>query len=63
MKCLMKMHADRGRGVVFYETVVSLRQQRHSFIEAVPLPWDIFDDAPAYFRVRELLPLWLVSEH
>ncbi|EIW68951.1 hypothetical protein TREMEDRAFT_68880 [Tremella mesenterica DSM 1558] len=50
MKCLMRMHAKENKGVLFYETILSFRQQRHTFIEAVPLPYDQFQDAPAYFR-------------
>lgn len=60
MKCLMRMFADRDQGVVFYETVLSFKQQRHTYIEAVPLPWDLYEDAPAYFRVREGLANSLV---
>lgn len=51
MKCLMSMHAKRNHGVLFWETVVSLKHQRHSYIEAVPLPFDKFSQAPAYFKV------------
>lgn len=47
----MKMFAARDQGVIFMETVLNLRQQRHSVIECVPVPWNVFDDAPAYFRV------------
>jgi hypothetical protein len=53
MKCLMKMFAEKhDKGVVFYETVLSFKYQRHTYIEAVPIPWDLFNDIPAYFRVR-----------
>jgi len=52
MKCLMKMHAKDNKGVLFYETNVSFRQQRHTYIECVPVPFAQFQDAPAYFRVR-----------
>ncbi|PLW28198.1 hypothetical protein PCANC_17551 [Puccinia coronata f. sp. avenae] len=51
MKCLMKMFAEKhDKGVVFYETVLSFKYQRHTYIEAVPIPWDLFNDIPAYFR-------------
>lgn len=50
MKTLMQMFAEQDKGVVFYETVVNLRQQRHTVIEAVPLPWNNADDAPGYFK-------------
>ena len=48
------MHAKDNNGVLFYETICSFREQRHTFIEAVPLPFEQFQDAPAYFRVRPL---------
>lgn len=51
MKCLMRMFAEQGKGVIFYETVISLKRQLHSYIECVPLPWDKFEDAPGYFKV------------
>ncbi|KAG9098068.1 hypothetical protein FRC06_006846 [Ceratobasidium sp. 370] len=50
MKCLMRMFAEEDRGVVFYETVMSLRQQRHTVIECVPVPREQFTELPAYFR-------------
>ena len=50
MKCLMRMFAEQDKAAVFYETVISLRHQNHTFIECVPLPWDLADDAPAYFK-------------
>lgn len=50
MKTLMQMHAQGDKGVLFYETVVSLHGQRHTYIEAIPLPWEKFEEMPAYFR-------------
>lgn len=50
MKCLMRMHAERGKRVVFFETVLSLRQQRHSYVECVPVPAADFDELPGFFR-------------
>ncbi|KXN88124.1 Pre-mRNA-splicing factor cwf19 [Leucoagaricus sp. SymC.cos] len=50
MKCLMRMFAEESRGVIFYETVISLKWQKHTFIECVPLPWDQFDLIPGYFK-------------
>ncbi|GAA97213.1 uncharacterized protein L969DRAFT_91938 [Mixia osmundae IAM 14324] len=50
MKTLMKMFAAQDKGVIFFETVLSLRSQRHSYIEAIPVPFDIYDDAPQYFK-------------
>ncbi len=51
MKCLMQMFAEEDKGVVFYETVISIKWQKHTMIECVPLPWDQFEDLPAYFKV------------
>jgi len=48
------MFAEDDKGVVFYETVISLRWQKHTFIECVPLPWDQFELIPGYFKVYSL---------
>jgi hypothetical protein len=61
MKCLMRMHAKDNKGVLFYETILSFRQQRHTHIEAVPVPSEQFQDAPAYFRVSPVFPCFSVS--
>ncbi|KAJ2934586.1 hypothetical protein H1R20_g2505, partial [Candolleomyces eurysporus] len=50
MKCLMRMFAEEDKGVIFYETVISLKWQKHTVIECVPLPWDAFDLIPGYFK-------------
>ncbi|KAF9534534.1 CwfJ C-terminus 1-domain-containing protein-like protein [Crepidotus variabilis] len=50
MKCLMRMYAEEDKGVIFYETVLSLRQQKHTSIECVPVPWEQFDLLPGYFK-------------
>ncbi|KAB5590566.1 Complexed with Cdc5 protein cwf19 [Ceratobasidium theobromae] len=50
MKCLMRTFAEEDKGVIFYETVMSLRQQRHTVIECVPVPREEFTELPAYFR-------------
>lgn len=44
------MFAERDQGVLFYETVISHKQQKHSFIECVPLPSEHFDTMPGYFK-------------
>jgi hypothetical protein len=51
MKSLMRMYAEDDKGVVFYETVTTLKWQRHSVIECVPVPWEQFDILPGYFKV------------
>nr|GAT50631.1 complexed with Cdc5 protein cwf19 [Mycena chlorophos] len=50
MKCLMRMFAEDDQGVIFYETVISLKGQKHTCIECVPLPWEQFEDIPQYFK-------------
>ena len=46
----MRMYAEEDKAAIFYETVISLKHQNHTVIECVPLPYDLADDAPAYFR-------------
>ena len=52
MKCLMRMFAEEEKGVVFFETVVTFKWQKHTCIECIPLRWEQFDDIPQYFKVR-----------
>ncbi|CAG8642826.1 11307_t:CDS:2, partial [Cetraspora pellucida] len=40
----------RDQGVIFMETVVHLKYQNHTVIECIPIPWDLAQDAPAYFK-------------
>ncbi|KAI8982000.1 CwfJ C-terminus 1-domain-containing protein-like protein [Mycotypha africana] len=49
-KCLLKMFHEQNKGVVFMETVVNLRSQRHTAIECIPIPYGTYEDAQAYFR-------------
>lgn len=51
MKCLMRMFAEEDKGVVFYETVINIKWQKHTYIECVPVPWEDFENLPAYFKV------------
>lgn len=44
------MFAREDKGVVFFETSMSLRRKRHVFIECIPLPRDLADEAPIYFK-------------
>lgn len=50
----MRMYSEEDKGVVFYETVITLKWQKHSVIECVPVPWEQFDVLPGYFKVRIL---------
>ena len=51
MKCLIRMADAAGKGVIFYETVINQKWQKHTFIECVPVPHAEFDELPAYFKV------------
>lgn len=51
MKCLIRMFSEEDKGVVFYETVINLKWQKHTVIECVPLSWEHFEDIPQYFKV------------
>ena len=48
----MRMFAEEDKGVVFFETVLSLKKQKHTCIECIPVPWEQFDLLPGYFKVR-----------
>ncbi len=48
------MYSGEDKGVVFYETVITLKWQKHSVIECIPVPWEQFDVLPGYFKVRIL---------
>ena len=50
MKCLIQMAAAKGESMVFYETVLSLKAQKHTFIEAVPVPADVQQILPGVFK-------------
>ncbi|BGP03951.1 Complexed with Cdc5 protein Cwf19 [Rhodotorula toruloides ATCC 204091] len=50
MKTLMQMFAAQDKGVVFFETIINHKQQRHSYIEAIPVSFDLFDQLPIYFQ-------------
>ena len=51
------MFNEEGRGVVFYETVLNFKWQKHTCIECVPVPYDLFEQLPGYFKVRLLRQL------
>jgi len=63
MKSLMRMHAEDDKGVVFYETVITLKWQKHSVIECVPVPWEQFDVLPGYFKESILMSEAEWSQH
>ena len=49
------MFEDQDRDAVFLETCMNPRGHRHMAIECVPLPKEIGDMAPIYFKVCCLL--------
>ena len=63
MKCLMRMFAEEDKGVIFYETVMSIKAQKHTVIECVPLPWEQFEQIPGYFKVHIFTLFWESSVH
>ncbi|KAF9816911.1 hypothetical protein IEO21_03785 [Rhodonia placenta] len=63
MKCLMRMFAEEDKGVVFYETVINLKWQKHTVIECVPLPWVHFEQIPGYFKESILMSETEWSQH
>ncbi|KAI0075064.1 hypothetical protein K474DRAFT_1664650 [Panus rudis PR-1116 ss-1] len=63
MKCLMRMFAEQDKGVIFYETVISLKWQKHTVIECVPLPWGQFEELPGYFKESILMSESEWSQH
>jgi hypothetical protein len=58
MKSLMRMFSEQELGVVFYETVLTLKLQKHTVIECLPLPWEKFDVIPGYFKVSSGIQLF-----
>ncbi|XP_059461046.1 uncharacterized protein LOC132190161 [Corylus avellana] len=63
-KCLILMFDKQEKDVVFLETVMGLAQQRcHCLIECIPLPREIAEEAPLYFKqeIDEATSWW--SQH
>ena len=46
------MFAENDEDVVFMETSMHLRRHPHMVIEAVPMPKEVGDMAPIYFKAR-----------
>ncbi|KAI0041990.1 hypothetical protein FA95DRAFT_1500668 [Auriscalpium vulgare] len=63
MKSVMRMYAEEDKGVVFYETVITLKWQKHTAIECVPVPWEQFDLLPGYFKESILMSEAEWSQH
>ncbi|KAI7864111.1 CwfJ C-terminus 1-domain-containing protein-like protein [Spinellus fusiger] len=54
-KCLLQMFHEQNCGVIFMETVTNLRSHRHTAIEAIPVPYGIYEDMPAFFKEAILM--------
>ncbi|KAL2022851.1 hypothetical protein VTK56DRAFT_4382 [Thermocarpiscus australiensis] len=50
MKSLTRLYHDQGREVLFYENAAAPGRRRHAALVAVPIPYDLGDTAPAFFR-------------
>ena len=50
MKCLTRMYHDQGRDVIFYENAANPGRKPHAALNAVPIPFELGDTAPAFFR-------------
>jgi hypothetical protein len=50
MKCLTRMYHSQGRSVIFYENAAHPGRQGHAALNAVPIPFEFGDTAPAFFR-------------
>ncbi|KAK8079013.1 Pre-mRNA-splicing factor cwf19 [Apiospora phragmitis] len=50
MKCLTRMYHEQGREVVFYENAATPHRHPHAALQAVPIPYEQGDTAPAFFR-------------
>ena len=53
-KGLTKMFLSQGDDVVFMETAMHLKHHPHMYIECVPMPKEVGDMAPIYFKVISL---------
>ncbi|XP_020741161.2 CWF19-like protein 2 isoform X1 [Odocoileus virginianus] len=49
-KSLVKMFEDKGLDCIFLETNVNMKKQYHMVYECIPLPKEVGDMAPIYFK-------------
>lgn len=49
-KSLVKMFTDKGLDCIFLETNMSMKKQYHMVYECIPLPKEVGDMAPIYFK-------------
>ncbi|KAI5290555.1 hypothetical protein KEM54_001192 [Ascosphaera aggregata] len=50
MKSLTRLYHDQGRDVLFYENAANPQRKPHAAMVAVPIPYELGDTAPAFFR-------------
>jgi hypothetical protein len=50
MKSLARFYHSRKQSVIFYENAAFPNRKRHAALNAVPIPRDLHDNAPAFFR-------------
>ncbi|KAF2189424.1 cell cycle control protein cwf19 [Zopfia rhizophila CBS 207.26] len=50
MKCLTRMYHDQGRDVIFYENAAAPHKNLHAAMNVVPIPFELGETAPAFFR-------------
>ncbi|CAK7237212.1 Pre-mRNA-splicing factor cwf19 [Sporothrix eucalyptigena] len=50
MKSLTRLYHDQGRDVIFYENAAAPHRRMHAALVAVPIPYELGDTAPAFFR-------------
>eukprot|EP00842_Homolaphlyctis_polyrhiza_P006920 jgi/Hompol1/817/HPOL_002430-RA len=49
-KCLLQMASTTKQGYIFMEQVINFQWHKHTVIECIPVPRDIHEDAPGYFK-------------
>ncbi|XP_024526774.1 CWF19-like protein 2 [Selaginella moellendorffii] len=50
-KCLLKMFKEQEKDVIFLETAMNLSQQRrHCLVECIPVPPNVLQQGPLYFK-------------
>ena len=50
MKSLTRLYHEQGRDVIFYENAATPQRRMHAALVAVPIPYEMGDTAPAFFR-------------
>lgn len=55
---LVKMFEAKDLDCVFLETNMSMKKRYHMVYECIPLPKEVGDMAPIYFKVHENVFFW-----